>query len=85
MQGLIFDKLEDMMELNCLGSASAEYKKSPDYKKICQIASQYEQKYQKQMDPTSKWEGFDVFENQLSTQIKKMYEDIRCRSLEECQ
>lgn len=42
MQGLIFDKLEDMMELNCLGSASAEYKKSPDYKKICQIASQYE-------------------------------------------
>ena len=42
MQGLIFDKLEDIIELNCLGSNSAEYKKSPDYKKICQIAGQYE-------------------------------------------
>lgn len=45
MCGLIFDKLDDIVELNCLGSGSVEYKKSNDYRKICQIAGQYQEKY----------------------------------------
>jgi hypothetical protein len=42
MSGLIFDKLNDIVELSCLGSGSVEYKKSNDYRKICQIANQYQ-------------------------------------------
>lgn len=85
MCGLIFDKLEDIVELNCLGSSSEEYKKTPDYKKICQIAGQYQEKYQKEIDSGARWEGFDVFENQISNEIKKMFQDIKCKDLEECQ
>lgn len=45
MCGLVFQKLEDIIELNCLNSNSVDYKKSNDYKKLCQIVNQYQEKY----------------------------------------
>lgn len=62
MCGLIFNKLDDIFELSCLGTRSQEYKKSTDYRKICQIATQYQEKYEKELEVANlKWDGFDSF------------------------
>ena len=45
MCGLVFGKLSDIIELNYLNSSSIDYKKSSDYKKLCQIVHQYQEKY----------------------------------------
>jgi hypothetical protein len=42
MWGLVFSKLDDIVDLSYLPpSGVEEYKKSSDYRKICQIVTQY--------------------------------------------
>lgn len=49
MCGLIFEKLEDIINLSHLNSSLSEYKRSNDYKKISQIVNQYQEKYEKEL------------------------------------
>lgn len=86
MCGLVFQKLEDITELNCLNSNSVDYRKSNDYKKLCQIVSQYQEKYEKELGSIeAHWKGFDIFETELSTEIKKIFQDVKASDLEDCQ
>lgn len=78
MCGLIFQRLEDIVELKSLNSGLADYKKSNDYRKLCQIVSQYQEKYRKELGPIEIiWKGFEVFETELSTEIKRIFEDVK--------
>lgn len=65
MNGLVFDKLNEVSELKCLNDSrkAREYKKTQDYQKIKQIIDQYEKKYEKDIgDLPNKWEGLRVFD-----------------------
>lgn len=78
MCGLVFQRLEDIEELRCVNSGFADYKKSNDYKKLCQIVSQYQEKYRKELGPIETiWKGFDKFEIELSKEIKKLFDDVK--------
>lgn len=86
MCGLVFQRLEDIVELKCLSPGLADYKKSNDYRKLCQIVSQYQEKYRKELGSIERlWKGFEVFETELSTEIKKIFEDVKASVLEESQ
>lgn len=86
MCGLVFGKLSDIIELNYLNSSSIDYKKSSDYKKLCQIVHQYQEKYEKELGSIeAHWKGFDIFETELSTEIKKIFQDVKALDLEQCQ
>jgi hypothetical protein len=41
MWGLVFSKLDEIVDLNYVSTSVEEYRKSNDYKKICQIVNQY--------------------------------------------
>ena len=61
MNGVIFEKLSSVEDLTCMERAKAnEYKKTTDFRKICQIVNQYKEKYQKDMTQ-EKWIGFQTF------------------------
>lgn len=49
MCGLVFEKLQEIIDLSCLNSSLYDYKKTNDYKKICQIVKQYQDKYQREL------------------------------------
>ena len=59
MYGIIFKKLRDVEDLRNLDSLKAsEYKKTPDFQKICQIVDQYQKKYEKDINGEGRWTGY---------------------------
>ena len=88
MSTLIFEKLSHVKELEPLDSKTArEYKQSQDYDKIAQIISQYQAKYQKDLNNTSDTElvsqnetqneQLESFQAELQSEIIKMYSFIK--------
>jgi hypothetical protein len=78
MSSLIFEKLGQVQKLSNLGAGRAiEYRKTTDYQKICQIVSQYERKYEKEVDTNGDWEGYDCFQTELAEEIKTMFNSVK--------
>lgn len=68
MKGLIFQKLADVLELNCMNDEkkAREYKKTQDYQKISQIIDQYQKKYEKDLgDASGSWSGLSRMDSEL--------------------
>lgn len=80
MAGFVFDRLSHVQSLSCLfgDQKIKEYKKTQDYQKIHQIIQQYQKKYEKDIGYLpSKWDGLRSFDSQLSSEIKKIYDEVK--------
>jgi hypothetical protein len=84
--GLIFTKLTEITKLSGIHHGPEEYRKSNDYKRICQIVAQYEVKYRRELPFSSPlWPGYDAFDSELSGEIRSMFEGIRTSTIEDSQ
>jgi hypothetical protein len=84
MWGLIFSKLQEVAELKQLDGGEEEFRKSAEFKKITQIATQYEQKYRKDLQGVvPRWKGFPAFEGEMVAEIRRLFESIRGSKIEE--
>jgi hypothetical protein len=47
MWGCILNRFDEIVGLRCMRKGVEEYRKSNDFRKICQIVNQYDEKYRK--------------------------------------
>ena len=79
MNGILLEKLYSVENLTCLEQNKGnEYKKTSDYQKVCQIVTQYLEKYQKEISTEKqKWIGYQTFETEIVSEIRSMYRQIQ--------